>query len=555
MADPIEYNLEILMKPDAAFADCPEVETCQLELFENSESDNPSLILEDTTEPLVKNLQIFMEKADSGCDYALNIGMVPDLDWIAVGDTYIDPIPPATYGQWEVWETAIGDCTVNTPLFTHKPLNLIQLRYDNAGEKVSIFHYGYTVWDSGGEPTSYLAVSVLRGGQLFTISALAENNLRLYGALSTDFNNLYISNSTESLGVRSIAFENLSWVGTEWVTISSGPVDTSGYEHSQDPVVDRDGNIHAAFSDDTTETHNTNDTDNAGCFYGDPQTAFWYHTHSGSTVSYDYGVFSIPTESMSSGEARSLGQALYDGELHPILSFEKNYDYRKIDTVGESYAIPTSGYNRYRNFTVSDDLRDTIIGDCTIDGSSIGELFNGSWNKWQARYNAQQRRDQSCPGEYAGTVSYDLDEHSYRDGYIVQTAMGGWVLQQEAYALLPQVGESNQPFDGCGIITFPTGCPSYTTYINIWLGDPWEDYAKNSSISPVEVIYENISNTFFSYDQETSVWYAGIYRNDVEGGDYYWTIYRNGIDVTSAIVSCVGDLDDTRFSTMYIGET
>ena len=72
----IETSIEVLMKSDASVADCPDETRCQLELFENSEDENPSLIVEDTGDALVKNLQVFMKSSTGGCDYALNIGMV-----------------------------------------------------------------------------------------------------------------------------------------------------------------------------------------------------------------------------------------------------------------------------------------------------------------------------------------------------------------------------------------------------------------------------------------------------------------------------------------------
>lgn len=73
---PIDTSIEILMKPSDRADDCPDVTTCQLELFENSETENASLILEDTEDELTKNLQIFLKKQGSGCDYGLRVGMV-----------------------------------------------------------------------------------------------------------------------------------------------------------------------------------------------------------------------------------------------------------------------------------------------------------------------------------------------------------------------------------------------------------------------------------------------------------------------------------------------
>jgi len=69
-------NLEIYMKSDASFPDCPTEDRCQLELIKESTEDNESLILEDVVgETDTKTLSIGMKLAGGGCDYKLNIGM------------------------------------------------------------------------------------------------------------------------------------------------------------------------------------------------------------------------------------------------------------------------------------------------------------------------------------------------------------------------------------------------------------------------------------------------------------------------------------------------
>lgn len=75
----IDTSVEILMKSTERAESCPDELRCQLELFENSEEENPSLIVEDTAEELEKNIQVFLKNKTGGCDYALNVGMVGGL--------------------------------------------------------------------------------------------------------------------------------------------------------------------------------------------------------------------------------------------------------------------------------------------------------------------------------------------------------------------------------------------------------------------------------------------------------------------------------------------
>lgn len=513
------YDLEIPMKSADRADSCPDVDRCQLELFENSETDNPSLILDDVS-PGVKKLSIFVKHQDTGCDYALNIGMVQEQSMIAVG-----------YGS-SLWEWALGGCVaVPAPFLPDHPRHLLNLRYANAGAPVSLIVFDN---DSG----DYYVVVDRSGGDVETLtySAPGTGTQRVTAALSQDYNTLYVCVSVAAPYVHATYYK-YTYSSGSWSLSATGAVplppgvSTYGLDHYH---VDRNGYIGGRFYYSVSGSW---DSDAVGtCYEG-----VLYHATSQYTETYsdvNGSLYSIESGTFISSTAKRYGVVVSgSGDVVHVSGVIAAGGYAVVDSdryVDQTDIMECDGYNNY-----SEDRRVTYTisaGGIEITTETTDGLIN-SYHVTGTTYNVVEpgQSQTSYAEEQWNVLSYDI-----RDGYeSVEITPGGWVTRYDNESVTTLSSLSHyQEYEGFVSI----GCPAInaTTLVTNSDNRTTTSIESQRTVYPEEINYYSILNSFTAWDEVSGQRWYGLQFTETASGDPQWRIYRNGVVVTSSIESCLG---------------
>lgn len=459
---------------------------------------------------------------------------------LAIGDDY----------EGKVWEKKLSNCTDVSPsfVFLYKPTQLQQVKYDNDGEPISLFHYIYST--VGDYPTTYMAVTVVRGGKKFTVEAETGNSLQVYGALSEDFSTLYVVISTSYDGItRNISYTKyvFSDETKEWAISSSGTVDCSAYDATQGYItVSRAGLIHAA-SDYSQVSHNEYEEDSDICVEIWPDGEFVYYSKSGTTTTSMPMLFDIESATFSHVEnSISHGIVVVSGDYSIPLSGQTIKGFVLNDVSGG--AKWASGYQHIWYTREQEQYSNYTYSDVKIEGSSIGVSESGIHRIYSASVDSEAVWDNSCGSNYRNHFQIIKGSHEHHNGIKGLKTIGGWCIIYDNYINHVMVGDDYDEYP-CQQNVVP--CPP-------WGYGEWNVWTLESSIVertrvvwPAQFECYSIANAFSSYDNVSGDWYYGAFVNDSFGGDFYWKIYKNGDLITDEVEACTGNLITTDFSAIY----
>lgn len=536
---PRPTTISIPMQPRDRSEACPDVKRCQLEIA--WDDGRGALSVHNGPEDR-RLVEIGLKGKQGGCDATVRIAMIDPGGLVAVGSI-----------NGEVWEQMLGSCVDNPrPLFAHKPVNLMQVRYDYRGERISLFHYTYTVSPEGGEPTTYKAVSVLRRERLSTIAqAVASGtDLQIHGALSPAFDTFYIAISVSDSGARTISYERYTWNEEQglWGQKISGPVGWAAFDAPQgSPAVDRAGRIYAARSEVATP-YNEEVADSAACIVpgGEGGGEISYHLKNGQESTAQGHLFDIDSKSWSHGyTALSHGLSIGDGDYHVATSGYSSRNLQKHDETGFVEMRPYYyhiGYARQKEF-----YSDYGSGTITVGNRAVAPYETGLKNTYTSHLESETTADSlgELAGVYFTTLSWRCDSYIYENGNKTPVAIGGWIFVQDDYVSY-QLETRDRDYTYQGQNTIP--CPTWLYEDVLGIGLLESQYSRHRARWPVTFDCHSCGQAFHVADQMSGDWYAGALINDSDGGPYYWRIFKNGKEVD---LSCVGNLVGRNFSTLY----
>ena len=611
MADvpPTPARVVIPLRRDTEAPQCPEVERCLLELVREPEPKllevidtglpSPSLNRETTRQ--VVQAKMIPNRRSCHRDYTVRVSLFGSGGWVAVGervtrtitvrivrvytfsgsvisDTIASTVesapesaPPGTTTTTEtvdngdgtetttttttviervVWETQLADGEPNPrPLFPNRPYNLTQVRYRHLGEDISLFHYGYSVYSAGAEPTHYLAVSVLRLDRMYTRSFQTGQSLQVHAALSEDFERLYVAVATTLDGVNyTINWERHHWSvdAGEWSLSGTGPVDISSRGEAMRAFsVDRRGRIRAAlsmavssFADSEIESSVCNETPRDGTFV--------YDVRSGSSSDGRFFLWDIDAGAFVEAEgAMSHGVTIAGGDYAILDSPWAGRNYTDHEVFGGAKWETAKQHLWYSRYFQS--YYGWLGGDVSAGGIVLGLVESGR----KRGYNVQVDSSAENPDRMKWWVTLRITLRGYEDvgGEKTARVRGGVVFFDDLYTRYSLSGEDYaSTVPGQNAVPCP---PWGYNDLAVW-GTPTESLEQgHRAVWPVQFSAQAVGLCGYSYDRVGTDWYALCQTGPNNDGPFSWLVWHNGGLVTAAVSRILGGIETNGFSAIY----
>lgn len=539
--EPNQKRLTAFMRREERPASCPDVTRCALELERITEDEYPSLVLEDAGKPNQKRLTVYMKKIGVGCDYKLRACMVSSLSPIAVGGS-------------TVWERKLVGCVDPDEIFLdYVPLHLMNMRYIDGDGLVTSLIVMQT--DESSRLWQVIVDRVGTDALILDFTPTYSTGFHVSAAMSYDLLTLYVVETYYYGNYSHATAHQYDYIGEEWVSsISMAIPKPSTIASKRFYHVDRNGHVRGYWAMDTTATTDSY-ADDGACSYptNDPGEAWSSTTHTYNTIYGGYWDFS--DQAYHHGQYRCQGVVCYNGDISVINETPENtssktvlYDFYDWESVTAGSFDITFYRSQEKNVNAG------VEYTASVAGASYETKDSAEYITFSASYVSHQTLNTSTRvGHYETTKTFNAFE--YYNGYTaINVTPGGWVTRSES-ATVNDTDMSSEfdefDFDYTGGTWTTPSCPALYGDITSTDRTTWETVDDNDIIYPENLgSFFSVQKSFSAYDEESGNFYAGAYVVENSGDDPAWNIFRNGVDITSTVASCIGrSIDD--FSAIY----
>lgn len=451
---------------------------------------------------------------------------------IAIGG---EPTGAGESFYYNLWETILSDCTAPISLFMdHRPMHLLNVRYTYNDVIASL------ITSQDKESADYQVIVDRKGGTPYrhttTYSASLEN---VSAAISNDLSTLYVVetwyiSATYRRGTYfKFTFDVQSGV---WSQAATGYVPwVAGYNATSNYFVDRDGvvsgQLEQNWEDDNTYTSEGGYCSNSSSGNIEQETAWICSDDNSYTYSIETGTTSVTTTGI-----KPVGASIQNGDIEFLTRQLINNRYVwTYELYSHDHTDGSSGWDHYEFLTNSFIPFSVLFGPTDLGIDQNGGLYETHTGHTTDSYTAIP------PTGYEYTYNFSMTYDYFAGSRQTDVTVGGWITRSRvgtsAYLNTDMSGGGFQSGDDGNYFVrqcFDWDSVRSSNRVTVAVDSKTIIYPENLGE------YHTVTDSFYSYDQQSNTSYYGICYAETSTDTPTWRVFKNGVSISNSLPSCLG---------------